>query len=79
MNEICYEKVMTQAGKNQILIFCHSRAECAKTATALRDMAVDKDTIGHFISEGTATSEILREETDRASNADLKVGIAEFH
>ena len=72
MNEICYEKVMTQAGKNQILIFCHSRAECAKTAAALRDMAVDKDTINHFISEGTATSEILREESERASNADLK-------
>ena len=35
-------------------------------------MAVDQDTIGHFISEGTATSEILREESERASNADLK-------
>lgn len=32
MNEICYEKVLQQAGKNQVLIFTHSRAETAKTA-----------------------------------------------
>ncbi|CAN0265487.1 unnamed protein product, partial [Discosporangium mesarthrocarpum] len=36
MNEICYEKVMAQAGRNQVLIFVHSRAETAKTAKALR-------------------------------------------
>ena len=40
MNQICYEKVLAQAGRNQVLIFVHSRAETAKTAAALRDMAL---------------------------------------
>ena len=36
MNEICYEKLLEQAGKNQVLIFVHSRKETAKTARAMR-------------------------------------------
>ncbi|KAF9479849.1 hypothetical protein BDN70DRAFT_932276 [Pholiota conissans] len=32
MNEVCYEKVLHQAGKNQTLVFIHSRKETAKTA-----------------------------------------------
>lgn len=31
MNEIVYEKVVANAGKNQILIFTHSRKDTAKT------------------------------------------------
>jgi hypothetical protein len=38
MNAICYEKVLEQAGKNQVLIFVHSRKETARTARALRDL-----------------------------------------
>ena len=37
MNEIVYEKALEQAGKNQLLVFVHSRKECAKTAQAIRD------------------------------------------
>ena len=29
MNEIVYEKVMEQAGKNQVLVFVHSRKDTA--------------------------------------------------
>jgi pre-mRNA-splicing helicase BRR2 len=72
MNEICYEKVMACAGKSQVLIFCHSRAETAKTAMALRDLAIENDTIGSFIVPESATAEILKEEGEQASNADLK-------
>merc|ERR1719284_1273979 len=32
MNEVCYEKMMENAGKNQVLIFVHSRKETVKTA-----------------------------------------------
>ena len=46
MNDICYEKVLSHAGRNQILIFVHSRAETAKTAKALRDLSVENDTLG---------------------------------
>ena len=72
MNEICYEKVLQHAGRNQILIFTHSRAETAKTAKALRDMAVENDTLSQFIAEDSASKEILREEATAVKNADLK-------
>lgn len=72
MNEICYEKVLQHAGKNQILIFTHSRAETAKTAKALRDMALENDTLNQFVPEGSASREILREESLAVKNADLK-------
>lgn len=71
MNEICYEKVLQQAGKNQVLIFTHSRAETAKTAKALRDMAVNNDTTGRFVREDSASSEILKVEAATAKNPDL--------
>lgn len=39
MNEICYEKILEQAGRYQVLIFVHSRKETAKTARAMRYVA----------------------------------------
>jgi pre-mRNA-splicing helicase BRR2 len=96
MNEICYEKVLEQAGKNQVrplfpvqkphsteahawtclsgqvLIFVHSRAETAKTAKALRELAIENDTISHFIQEESASKAILLEESESSKNEDLK-------
>ena len=72
MNEICYEKVLQQAGKNQVLIFTHSRAETAKTAMALRDLATENDTVSRFVREDSASLEILKMEAATAKNADLK-------
>ena len=72
MNEICYEKVLQRAGKNQVLIFAHSRAETAKTARALRDMALENDTVNQFVAEDGASREILRVESESVKNADLK-------
>lgn len=72
MNEICYEKVLQQAGRNQVLIFTHSRAETAKTAKALRDLAANNDTLTQFVREDSASLEILKVESATAKNADLK-------
>ncbi len=73
MNEITYEKVMDQAGKNQVLIFVHSRKETAKTARALRDMCIQNDTLTKFLTEGAASREILQTEAEAtAKSADLK-------
>lgn len=72
MNEICYEKVLQQAGKNQVLIFTHSRAETAKTARALRDMALENDALNLFVRDDSASREILREEAESVKNQDLK-------
>ena len=49
MNEICYEKVMEQAGQNQVLIFAHSRKETGKTARAIKDIALEHDSISRFV------------------------------
>jgi pre-mRNA-splicing helicase BRR2 len=72
MNEICYEKVLLHAGKNQVLIFTHSRADTVKTAKALRDLATTNDTLAKFVKEDSASSEILRAESANAKSAELK-------
>ncbi len=72
MNEILYEKVIEQAGKNQLLIFVHSRKETGKTARAIRDMCLEKDSLGLFLREGSASTEVLRTEADQVKNLELK-------
>ncbi|KND04164.1 ATP-dependent RNA helicase BRR2 [Spizellomyces punctatus DAOM BR117] len=72
MNEIAYEKIMEEAGKNQVLVFCHSRKETAKTAKAIRDMAIEKDTIGQILRLDAASREILQTEAATVKNADLQ-------
>ncbi|KAG8036648.1 hypothetical protein G9C98_003970 [Cotesia typhae] len=72
MNEIVYEKTMEHAGKNQILIFVHSRKETGKTARAIRDMCLEKDTLGHFLKEKSTTMEVLRSESNEVKNQELK-------
>ena len=73
LNEICYEKALIQRKQsNQMLIFVHSRAETGKTAKAIRDLAMERDELTNFVRDGSATQEILREESARAKNADLQ-------
>lgn len=68
MNEIVYEKVMEHAGKNQVLVFVHSRKETGKTARAIRDLCLEKDTLGSFLREGSASTEVLRTEAEQVKN-----------
>ncbi|CAI9738835.1 small nuclear ribonucleoprotein 200 kDa helicase-like [Octopus vulgaris] len=72
MNEIVYEKVMEHAGKNQVLVFVHSRKETGKTARAIRDMCLEKDTLGSFLKEGSASTEVLRNEAEQVKNLELR-------
>lgn len=72
MNEVVYEKVVDNAGKNQVLIFVHSRKETGKTARAIRDMCLENDTLGHFLREGSASTEVLRTESEQVKNLELK-------
>ncbi|KIL62314.1 hypothetical protein M378DRAFT_795302 [Amanita muscaria Koide BX008] len=44
---------MQPMGKNQTLVFVHSRKGTAKTANFVRDTAVEKETITSFYSVGT--------------------------
>ncbi|TPX60239.1 hypothetical protein PhCBS80983_g01906 [Powellomyces hirtus] len=72
MNEIAYEKIMEEAGKNQVLVFCHSRKETAKTAKAIRDMAMEKDTIGQILKQDAMSREVLQSEAATVKNTDLQ-------
>ena len=56
----------------QVLIFVHSRKETAKTAKAIRDLSLERETIGGFLKEGSASSEILRSEADQVKDVNLK-------
>ncbi|VDP05372.1 unnamed protein product [Soboliphyme baturini] len=72
MNEVVYEKVMEHAGKNQVLVFVHSRKETGKTARAIRDTCLERDTLSYFLKEGSASTEILRRQVDQVKNNELK-------
>ena len=57
-------QVLEHAGKNQVLIFVHSRKETGKTARAIRDICLEKDTLGQFLKEGSMSMEVLRRESE---------------
>ena len=62
MNDICFEKVVENAGKHQMLIFVHSRKETVKTAQYLKTQAMENDIVAKFLSTNSASKEILAEE-----------------
>jgi len=72
INEVCYEKVLNQAGKSQTLVFVHSRKETAKTAKFLRDMAMEKETLAQFINPEGASREVLLHEANESKDFNLK-------
>ena len=71
-NEVCYEMVLDQAGRNQTLVFVHSRKETAKTARFLRDTAMEKETITQFIKPDGGTREVLLEEAKSVKDGTLR-------
>jgi pre-mRNA-splicing helicase BRR2 len=72
VNEVCYEKVLDQAGKNQTLAFVHSRKETLKAAKLSRDMAVEKESIVQYVKPDGAAREILTEEAWNVKDANVK-------
>lgn len=72
MNEVAYEKTLEHAGKNQVLVFTHSRKETAKTAKYIRDQAMENDTLSKFLPQSGASQEILNMEVEHVKDADLR-------
>lgn len=72
MNEITYEKVMEAAGKNQVLVFVHSRKETANTARTLREMAMENGDISKFLKEESGRRELLQAEAENVKSEQLK-------
>jgi len=71
-NEITYEKVLNQAGKNQVLIFVHSRKDTGTTARMLRDMALEENTLSRFIKDEPGRRELLASEAEEVNDQNLK-------
>jgi len=71
MNEIAYEKVMHHAGKNQVLLFVHTRKDTGKTARMIRDMALENDELGKFLKEDSSR-EILQTEAENVKSSELQ-------
>lgn len=55
-----------------MLVFVHSRKETGKTSRAIRDMCLEKDTLGMFLKEGSMSTEILRNEAEKVNNLELR-------
>ncbi|KAI5798917.1 putative pre-mRNA splicing helicase [Geopyxis carbonaria] len=72
MNDVCYTKVIEQAGNNQMLIFVHSRKETAKTAKYIRDKALEMETIQEILKSDAGTRELLQHEAEQAQDGNLK-------
>ncbi|PWA00513.1 hypothetical protein BB558_003420 [Smittium angustum] len=72
MNEVTLKKISEQAGKNQVLVFVHARKDTAKTATWLRDAAIEREIIGEFVKVDGASREILQTEAESTKDAVLK-------
>ena len=47
------------------MVFVHSRKETAKTAKAIRDLCLDRDKLGLFLREASASTEVLRSEAEQ--------------
>ena len=55
-----------------MIIFTHSRKDTAKTVATLRDMCLEKDTLGAFMREDSASAEVLKEMVNETKNKDLQ-------
>ena len=72
-NEITYEKIVGQEDQNQVLVFVHSRKDTAKTAKALRDLALERNELNFFVQNDSATMEILKEQAgEHVNDSNLK-------
>nr|VDC99810.1 unnamed protein product [Brassica oleracea] len=72
MNDLCYQKVVAGAGKQQVLIFVHSRKETAKTAHAIVETAMANDKLSKFLKEDSASHEVLQSQIGLIKNGELR-------
>ena len=57
---VCLPQCLDKAGKNQVLIFVHSRKETYKTAKFLQEEAMRNDDLAKFIPHNAASREVLQ-------------------
>lgn len=84
LNSICHEKVVAATHEgHQVLVFVHSRADTYRTAKFIRDRALESDDISSLLRSDAATREILKQEAENATDANLRdvlpFGVAIHH
>eukprot|EP01063_Lacrimia_lanifica_P022004 TRINITY_DN29713_c0_g1_i1.p1 TRINITY_DN29713_c0_g1~~TRINITY_DN29713_c0_g1_i1.p1 ORF type:complete len:2168 (+),score=1020.31 TRINITY_DN29713_c0_g1_i1:168-6506(+) len=72
MNDVVFKKVMEQAGKQQMIIFVHSRKDTVATAKAVRDRALEEEVIGKFVRDDEARKELLLTEAENMKDPGLQ-------
>lgn len=72
MKEILYEKVMERITKQQILVFCHSRGDTARTGRDLKDMAYANDALDMFYQADPRSKKVLESEVEGVIDPNLK-------
>uniref|UniRef100_A0A7S1KPB1 RNA helicase n=1 Tax=Percolomonas cosmopolitus TaxID=63605 RepID=A0A7S1KPB1_9EUKA len=73
MNELAYEKVIEKVPEKQCIVFVHTRKDTAKTAEAIRDIAVKNDTLSKFFqSQNDPSLQILRDTAKEIKDPELK-------
>jgi len=73
MNEMTFQLVSERAKNNiQVLVFVHSRRETADTAKYFLERARDEGILDSFLPPYSATSEIIKSESNSIHNSDLK-------
>ncbi|GMM38534.1 ATP-dependent RNA helicase [Saccharomycopsis crataegensis] len=72
INEACYDKVLENAGKFQVIIFVHSRKDTVKTATYLRDKLLESENLNRLLKTDMGSQEILKQESEVVKDPGLK-------
>ncbi|EDR27184.1 U5 small nuclear ribonucleoprotein 200 kDa helicase, putative [Entamoeba dispar SAW760] len=83
MNRLTFQKVKESAGKQQVLIFVHSRKDTLETAKYIKEMALQENCLHSFLQNRRASQEVLLSEAKKFDNEELKeligVGIGIHH
>ena len=72
LSEVVFEKVLEDIGKNQVIVFVHSRKDAMRTARELRDMSISKGHITKFLPKDSASLEILKDESTKLKSPELR-------
>lgn len=73
MNEACFDKVLESLeGKNQVIIFVHSRAETARTAKWLKDKFFEEERGTLLLHSETGSQDILKSESQNVQDPNLQ-------
>ncbi|ELP91343.1 U5 small nuclear ribonucleoprotein 200 kDa helicase, putative [Entamoeba invadens IP1] len=83
MNSIMFDIIKESAGKQQVLVFVHSRKDTLQTAKFIKERAIEENILHYFLLNKKASEEVLRSESSKFDNTELqelvRVGVGIHH